>query len=200
LVSSLNKAISYSKSEFIARQDADDISLPNRLEKQYYYIKKKKLAVVGSNMIIIDDKGNPKARRRYPTNPIKIKKNILLRNIIAHPTTIFNKEIVISVGGYNPKMLYVQDYDLWLRIINSGYSITNLSDYLVKYRHHKETVKYNYLRETVKNTIKLQLKAFREYKNLDIPLHFPFYLLLELIFFILPTKIGYYLFEKFFIK
>jgi len=200
LVNSLNIGISISNSKYIARQDADDISLPDRLLKQYNFLNEKKAAVVGGSMVIIDEKGNTKGYRKYPTDYLTIKKNILLRDLIAHPTVMFDKKVISSLGNYNFKMLHVEDYDLWLKIINKEYKIYNLQDYLIKYRYHKETIKYKHFKETLKNTIKLQLRAIKEYKNINIPLSFPLYLLAELILLILPTKIGYFLFEKFSVK
>ncbi len=200
LVKSLNIGISFSNSKYIARQDADDISLPDRLLKQYNFLKEKKAAVVGGNMIIIGEKGEIRGYRKYPPEYLTIKKNILLRDLVAHPTAMFDKKVVSIFGGYNPKMLHMEDYDLWLRILNKGYKIYNLQDYLIEYRHHKETIKYKKFKETLKNTIKLQLKALREYKNIKIPLIFPLYLLAEIILLILPIKLGYFLFEKFSVK
>ena len=201
VANSLNKGIKNSKSKYIAIQDSDDISLPYRLEKQYILIKtQKNLAVVGSNMLIIDDKGNVLGKRYYPSNEEEIKKKIILRNLIGNPTVMFKKEIICKVGGYNHIKGYCMDYDLWLRILNNDYKIVNINEFLVKYRYHTQSFKCKKFKNNLKDTIKLQLETLRKYKNINIPLSFPLYLLAELILLILPTKLSYFLFEKFSVK
>ena len=198
LVGSLNKAISISRSDYVARQDADDLSLPNRLLLQYEFLAKTDYTVVGGNMIIIDVDGETKGYRKYPK--LIDGKNLILSNLVAHPTVMFNKQVIISLNSYNPKMVHVEDYDLWLRLVSQGYKIHNLSEYLIKYRHHKEAIKYESFKPMLLHTVKLQLDSIRKHRNMRYNVLSPMYLFFEIICLILPRRFSYFLFEKVAIK
>jgi hypothetical protein len=115
----LNAAIQAANTDYIARIDPDDISLPARLELQMAFLEKhSEYDVLGAGV-----KFGGKHVRSYPA--MAFRKKMFLRNIIAHPTVIFKKEAVLKVGGY-PLVRNSQDYLLWLRILKSGGSITNL--------------------------------------------------------------------------
>ncbi len=114
LTKSLNRAIKYSNGEFIARQDADDISLPYRLETQLSYLKNnKKYAFCGTN-------GFRKQNGQILINVFEldeIKKNLIVENCFIHPSIIIRKETLKKYGVYNEQYLYAQDYELWCRLI-----------------------------------------------------------------------------------
>jgi glycosyltransferase involved in cell wall biosynthesis len=194
LVGSLNKAISLAKSEYVARQDADDVSLPNRLALQYESLKQTPSTVIGGNMIVVDDNGEIKGYRKYPARVSG--GNLILSNVVAHPTVMFEKKAILALNGYDPKMVHVEDYDLWIRLADSGHKIYNLSEYLIKYRHHKEAIKFGFFKTMLLHTLKLQLKSIRKYRSTRRNILFPFYFFSELIFLVLPKRIGYYVFEK----
>lgn len=198
LVNSLNNGISLSRGKYIARQDADDISVPDRLSLQYIFLKSNDCTVVGGNMMVIDGEGKMIGYRKYPG--VVSGKALLLRDLVAHPTVMFDKDIVISLGGYNKKMECVEDYDLWMRILSNDYKIHNLSNYLIKYRHHRDTVKFGAFKKSVLNTLKLQIFAIRNYKNVKLNFLFPIYFAVEILFLVLPKNIGYSLFEKLAVK
>jgi glycosyltransferase involved in cell wall biosynthesis len=194
LVNSLNKGISIAKADYIARQDGDDVSLPDRLLLQHEFLKGTDGAVVGGNIIFINDDGETKGYRKYPK--IVKGKAMLLSNLVAHPTVMFDKKAILSLGGYNSEMVHVEDYELWLRLIDKGYKIYNLSTYLIRYRHHKEALKYKVFKKSVLNTIKLQIMAIRQYKNVGYNILFPIYFFAEIFVLILPKRVGYFLSEK----
>lgn len=131
LAASLNKGIQVSNGEYIARMDADDISLPNRLKSEYTYICKEKCDLISANKININEDGNilsydPEIKR----NPNKI---LQYSNIIIHPLVLVKTEAIKSMGGYRP-LRNSEDLDLWLRMIEKGYKIGILNEYLLKYR------------------------------------------------------------------
>jgi len=135
LTYSLNKALEFAQGEYIARMDADDISTPDRLEKQANYLKKnKELSLIGTSAYNIDEKGNIIAERNVPLKYEDIKKNINLVNPIIHPSVMFRKKDILAIGGYNEKFKKVQDYELWFRIIANGLKVENLADRLLYYR------------------------------------------------------------------
>jgi len=191
---SLNKGLSYARADYIARIDADDVSLPNRLLRQYNFLKESDAVVVGGSMIIIDEGGEVKGYRKYPE--LIDGKAMLLRNLVADPAVMFDKKTILSLGGYNPEMRHGEAYDLWLRLLDKGYKIYSLPDYLIKYRYHQEGGKYTEFKKIVMDTMKLQLKAVRRYRNISYNILFPIYFLAEIFFLVLPAKIGYSIFKR----
>lgn len=189
---SLNKGFNIAKASYIARLDADDISLPDRLLLQYNFLKESDGVVVGGNMIIIGENGEVKGYRRYPE--IVTGKAMLLRDIIAEPAAVFDKKTILSEGGLLQEP--VATYDLWMRLLDKGYKIYNLPDYVTKYRYHKGGGKYTSFKKIIRETMKLQIKAIRKYKNIGFNILLPIYFLAEIVFLILPAKFGYFLFEK----
>ncbi|EKO1018323.1 glycosyltransferase [Salmonella enterica subsp. enterica] len=135
LAYSLNLGISYAQGEYIARMDADDISLPDRLIKQINYIKQNNLDMVGTDIKLINGKGDIIGTRHYPKNMNKINKQLSYRNTFSHNTVLIKKSILFSVRGYNSGF-NSEDYDLWLRLRRYGVKWDNMDECLLEYRIH----------------------------------------------------------------
>lgn len=130
LTKSLNKAIKIAKGDYIARMDADDFSLKDRLEKQLEEIgKDSKIGVVGSNVEIIDFKGK-KIKDVFIEN---LNEKIFNRNCLVHGSLFFDKKIFTEVGLYNEDFRYAQDYEFLLRI-RKKFDLVNISEILYKLR------------------------------------------------------------------
>ncbi len=137
LAKSLNKAIEISKSEYIARQDADDISLTNRLEKQVYFLESNKnISVLGSYVYKIDETNKiiGKISRK-----IKSNNSFYYENLLIHPSTMFIKKHFIKIGKYNENLDVSQDYELWVKF-SKKYKIFIYPEYLFKLRIHKKSI------------------------------------------------------------
>ncbi|MDC0596901.1 glycosyltransferase [Candidatus Pseudothioglobus singularis] len=132
LAKSLNLAVSMSDGEFIARMDADDISMPERLERQLAILKKKSLSVVGSNAILISEIGVEIGQTNLKINDKDLKGNILISNPFIHPSVVMTKDFFSLNNGYDELLRKKQDYDLWVRGINHG-AYYNIEDPLIKY-------------------------------------------------------------------
>lgn len=114
LTKCLNKAISVSQGEFIACQDADDISLPNRLRKQLNFLEQNlDYAFCGGIEIIRQNRQD--LIKFFEEN--EIKKNLIVNNCFPHSSILIRKEILKKYGYYNEKFRYGQDYELWCRLI-----------------------------------------------------------------------------------
>jgi len=132
LTKSLNIALSYAKGKYIARMDADDISMPNRLEKELDYLIKNNLDMCGSYVTcFIGEKDIKKIK--FPVTYKGIKKVAYIQNCIAHPTFFVKKEIYDCLKGYN-NVIACEDYDFLLRALDKGYKIGNVPEVLLKYR------------------------------------------------------------------
>jgi glycosyltransferase involved in cell wall biosynthesis len=140
LTQSLNKGLKIAKGELIARMDADDLSFPQRLERQVKVLEANKNAgAVGSWYYIINEKGEVIGNFQPPTNNIQIKKAFLDSAPIIHSSLMVKSKVLENVGFYNEEFKYAQDRDLLLRIAKS-YELMVIPEYLVKYRNNKNSI------------------------------------------------------------
>jgi len=141
LTKSLNHALSIAQGDYIARMDADDISLPHRLQVQKDFLDSHpSIVCVGSSLTIIDTKGNVVGTKQATTDSDLLMFYMILKNQIAHPSVMFRKDIILAAGGYDESVRYAQDYDLWSRLMNAGYTFSNINEPLIKYRIHGESI------------------------------------------------------------
>lgn len=138
----LNIGIMKSRGEFVARMDADDISLKERFEIQYdFLMKNRDVGLLGSWHEEISENGRHLKFFKFPTDPLEIKCNLMSPGelgyyCISHPTVIMRKSVLDKVGLYD-EIHCAQDYDLWIRI-GRKYKIANINRYLVKHRVFKK--------------------------------------------------------------
>lgn len=187
-----NRLISLACTDYIVTQDSDDISNKNRLKLEYDFLSKhKEYWVVSWNNEIIDETWKRIWYRHYSDN---IELIILKKCPISNPTTMFRKSLFLKVWGYQEWLNYGEDYDLRLKFYLNWYKIKNLQEYLLKYRIRIWQTKSDNLRQTLKNTIKLQKKYIKSWIKasfLD-----KIYLLCEQILLILPDKLIFFLFKE----
>lgn len=115
---SLNRGISQSLGKYIARQDADDVSHPMRLEKEYSSMRGGDYDVVYCRYEYMDRRG----KRLSWVSPMFSGQNlekrlIALKDPIAHGSVLMKKNSVIEAGGYSELLVFSQDYELWLRLL-----------------------------------------------------------------------------------
>ncbi|MBB7184212.1 glycosyltransferase [Escherichia coli] len=168
LVFTLNEAISLSRGNYIARMDADDISHPLRLEKQLnFLLENPDIAVVGCSSFIIDQNSKVINTRKPPLTPLVNKALLFFGPTLTHPSVMFNKMLLGDQLYYSDKYLHVEDYDLWLRLINQ-YKIANIKDVLFYYRINESGVSQTNLFEQKINAAKAysEIKYDGKYKDL----------------------------------
>ena len=123
--------------EYIARMDADDISLPNRFEKQIEYLNiHKDIDCLGGAINEIDENGNDRGKiTKYPCSPEECRVFFAKRNPVAHPTVMYRKSFFVKVGWQYP-IDYVRNEDtrLWHEGYKFGCVIANLPDVLLNFR------------------------------------------------------------------
>jgi len=141
LVTSLNEGVNIARGELIARMDADDVALADRLSNQYEYMcLNSGVVAAGTGYLLIDEDGDPIRIFRPLTNDPDLQQQGLQRYTpICHPTAIFRKKEFLEVGGYREVSMLAEDLDLWLRMGELG-KLGNLSDVLVKYRQHSASL------------------------------------------------------------
>lgn len=134
LAAALAEGLRYCTYDIVGRADADDVSLPQRFATQVSAIARGNLAVLGAAMIEFDSEENPETvTREAITGSDNLSWKMRSRNPIMHPTVVFRKSAVDSVGGYE-HVRGAEDYWLWARLSMRGYMLDNVSQPLVKYR------------------------------------------------------------------
>jgi len=140
LTKSLNRGLKDAIGEYIARQDADDTSYPERLEKQVKYLDENhETGLVGTQVVIIDDRGREIVTYNNLVENDKIQKELIRNNTFCHGSVIFRKECLNKVGYYREKFKYTQDYDFWLRIAEI-FKVANIDNILYKLRKPLDSI------------------------------------------------------------
>lgn len=137
LAASLNHGLRKARGEFIARQDADDISMPNRLQEEVALLSRETgTVIVGSTCEEIDEFGNVVRMWRYPLNDIDIRWHTLFHCSFVHSSVMFRASVLqANALSYDENEVYAQDYELWSRFLAYG-SAFNIREPLVRYRTH----------------------------------------------------------------
>ena len=135
LSGNLNKGLLQASGQYIARIDQDDVWIDiDKLKKQIKFLDAHPDCVlVGTGFRMVDESGEH-IRDVVPfTDDRSIRGNILSENQFGHATVVFRKKPVIDLGGYNSKIRYGEDYDLWLRLGQKG-TLANIRDICMQYR------------------------------------------------------------------
>lgn len=135
--------------DIILRMDTDDICHRERFEKQINFLNyHPEVVLVGSDIIEFDCEGNERIKS-LPEKYEDIKSYSRWKNPINHMAAAFRKDEIQSVGGYKHH-LFMEDYNLWLRLISSGFIIGNIPEVLVYARVGQHMVKkrrgWNYIK------------------------------------------------------
>lgn len=138
LIVSLNQLLDEARSAIIARMDGDDIARPDRFAKQYAFLKDNPdHGVVSSWTTDIDAKGTPfpLGGDDQPTSHAEFLAAIESGGqLLCHPSAMFRRDLVRSVGGYHAAFRHCEDYDLWLRLSDKC-KLASLPERLTLYRH-----------------------------------------------------------------
>jgi glycosyltransferase involved in cell wall biosynthesis len=142
IVGALNDGLDAARGELIARMDADDISLPQRLEKQVAFLRANPDHVlVGSQVMLIDPEGAdlcPKRDTEFTHDRID-SAHLNHRWPLVHPTVLMRKSALDAVGRYRTKYQWLEDLDLFLRLAEVG-KLSSVPDVLLRYRLHTGSV------------------------------------------------------------
>jgi len=171
LTKNLNFLILKSKGRFIARMDADDISLNDRLEKQREYLSKNQVDLIGSSSIEIDGNGQKIAIKRYPLTHKAVMKKSLKACPILHPT-VFAKAKVFKENHYDENYKTCQDLELWFRLLKKGVIIENISEPLLLFRRDNEFLKRRGLKKGILE-LRIYFKGIWDLKPFSAAYIFP---------------------------
>ena len=128
----LNKGLEHCSNEWIFRMDTDDICKADRFEKQIQFIQSNPDVVLfGGQILEFDQEPNDSTViKSVPTTHAEIKKFAQKRCPFNHMTVAYKKSVITELGGYQHH-LFMEDYNLWLRVIGQGYEVANLPDVIL---------------------------------------------------------------------
>lgn len=167
LTKSLNVGLEYCKGKYIARMDADDISVLTRLEKQILFMESHPNILASSAWIEFVDENGKKIDciSRCKPNPKQLRLDILANSVMAHPVSIFHRIIDGQQVKYDENMKYAQDYSLWVWMLQHG-DMSNIQEVLLYYRRTNQQISSAYLSEQQECAALAQRKAFLELHHL----------------------------------
>lgn len=152
IVDALNQGLSRSKYDLIARMDADDISLPDRLESQYeYFTRNESIDVVGANIEVFgwsptEGWGSETSHIvKFPKSQELIETNLKTVGgfwVLAHPVVMIRKNALVVAGGYSNRFDRAEDLDLWVRLHLKGAKFANIERVLLNYREGQSSLSF----------------------------------------------------------
>ncbi len=158
----LNAGLKECRNELVARMDTDDISKPDRCEKQLEeFLLNSKLDIVGGNISeFIDSPDNIVGQRIVPQKDADIKEYLKRRCPFNHMTVMFKKDSVLRVGNYID-WFWNEDYSLWIRMCLANMTFANIPSVLVNVRVGKEMYKRRGGWKYFKSETKIQWFMYR---------------------------------------
>ena len=163
IAGSLNKGLKLAKAPIIARMDADDVSMPRRLEIQYKYLSSHpKLAIIGANMLVVDINGKSMSERKYPTKSKDLKKVMFRYSPFSHPVVMYRKAAILEFGGYKLGIFPCEDIDLWFKV-GSKYEFASIDKPLLRYTLISGSASHKALRNLEFLGLKIKIKAIIKY-------------------------------------
>jgi glycosyltransferase involved in cell wall biosynthesis len=171
LAKSLNIGIGISRGEYIARMDADDISLPGRFTAQVQFLQANpSMDVVGSWAEVIDENGHPVGiAMRYPASSLACCWNAFFNPPVAHPAVMLRRTVFADGDLYDGSRVAIEDYELWSRL-NLKFRFSNLQKTLLQYRRHASSTSRSNFAFQSRSSLDISRRAVSSYLGKDVPL------------------------------
>lgn len=186
LTKTLNLMLRKARGEYIARMDADDIALPERFRKQVSFLDRRKdIVLVGTWANIIDAKGKAIGELAYMTEHDDIRRNMVERSQIIHPSVMFRRSVVQDIGGYDERLRTAQDYEYFARMM-SKHRVANIPEKLMCYRW--DFGQNEGFRNNRRQEINSWISRWRMFTSYGWPLRYIIYAIKPAISFCIPTS------------
>ncbi|OJW71043.1 glycosyltransferase [Spirosoma sp.] len=157
-----NIAARQAKGEFIAKLDADDVAMPDRLTQQVRYLQQHPdVFLVGSQLTLIDETGRVTGKRAYPITHEEIYKEFYLRFPIANPAVMYRNTLKEDL--YQIQFAHFNDYYSLFRLLQAGYRMCNLPEALTAYRIHTTNTVFTNLRAKWQTNVAIKNQFIKEF-------------------------------------
>ena len=166
----LNAALRQARGEYVAILDADDLALPERLERQVDFLDRHPdYAAIGSVVRLIDATGATLRHESYPSHPASARWNLLFGASLLHSASLYRRELLLRIGGYSRQHGYLCDYELLTRLVNHG-KLSNLPEVLACYRRHDRQTSAEHNKPQTGQMLLLQYSLQRRWLGLRLDL------------------------------
>jgi glycosyltransferase involved in cell wall biosynthesis len=164
VANAINNGIFAASGKYIARLDADDISYPNRFEKQVNYLElNPNIDLIGSGATVIDTNNRKWGLQKMPETDAEIRWIGLFKSPFIHPSVMFRRKIIENKSVlYDPSCVPSEDYDFWIRILHT-HSATNLNEPTIYYRIHSKGITGTNKRAMLEKSNMISINAFKKF-------------------------------------
>ncbi len=188
----LNHCLKYADTEYVARMDGDDISLPTRFEKEIAFLDEHpEYAVVSAPMIYFDELGE---FRRGKGKGEVFANDFVHGTPICHAPCMVRTNVIKDVGGYSvdDKLLRVEDYHLWFKIFAAGHKLFMLDECLYKMRDDRHaTIRRNWLARRNEAYVK-----HIGYRMIGIPWWYQIFCIVPILKYLVPNCLYNYIHKR----
>lgn len=190
-----NKGLSLARGKYIVWQDADDISMPTRIEKEYEFMEENpEVGIVGGYLQFFNEKENLSIRK-YALDDQSLRKVIFRYSPVAQPAAMVRKKCLDEFGEYSLKYPVTEDLDMCFRI-GSKYKFANLQEVVIKYRENVSSVTFAKLKKMELDTLEIRKKYAKGY-GYNMTISDKIYNFFQYCsIFIVPSRIKIWLFNK----
>lgn len=159
----LREGVRACRHEWIARMDADDVAVSDRFERQLSYLcENPGVDVLGGHVAEFDTDPRQASRvREVPTDPERVRQIAQYRCPVNHPTVMFRRSSVKRAGNYRGTTGCLEDYDLWVRVLQNGGVIANQDAVLVRMRTGEQFAQ----RRGGGEYLRAELRLFRQFRR-----------------------------------
>ncbi len=187
------KGIKLAKGKYICWQDADDISLPDRILHQVEYLEgHKDVGVVGGYIHFFDESCDM-AVRRYAEHDVELRKSIFKYNPVAQPASTVRAEVYNAIGTYSAKYTVSEDIEMLFRI-GTKYKFANIQEEVLRYRQSAGSLTRMNLRKMEKAVIALRMQ-YSKHPAYNFTLADRLYNIAQYVSMALPVNIRMFIFK-----
>ena len=194
LTKSLNKGLKVIKTKYVARMDADDQSLPKRLETQLKYLEAHpKISLLGTAAYLVNQNGKQLKLKTNPIDHQRLSKVVLRYCPFIHPTWMVRRIAILELNGYNEDFPFAQDYEFVLRLMMK-FKTANLPEPLLKYRvNSNQAISLQNLKAQERLALKARFLAITQY---GYSITESWKLIKPLLSYLLPVSLKHKIYQK----
>lgn len=160
LVSALNHGLELARGEYVARMDADDVCVPERLAAQLAFMDAHPEVGISGTWIETFGTG-PRIVRKYPVEHDAIRSALLFESVLAHPSVMMRRSMLIETGlRYDSTRTHAEDYDLWVRAAEHT-NLANVPSVLLRYRLHPSQVVETYESQKIASAQRVRIAQIK---------------------------------------